>query len=63
MPQVTPTQKYILSKRAKIIKFLKEEGYINADIALIFNIDPSSITRILQTEKNYKGLVKEKLKN
>ena len=49
---------FLLSKRAKIIKFLINEGYSQADIALIFNIDRSGITRILQEEKNYKKGVK-----
>lgn len=49
---------YLLSKRAKMIKFLKTEGYSQADISLIFNIDRSGITRILKEEKNYKKNVK-----
>ncbi len=53
------TPKYLLIKRAKIIKFLKTEGYINADIAIIFNLPESSITRIIKADSKYKGLVKK----
>lgn len=54
-------RKHLLVKRAKIIKFLKQEGYSGADIAIIFNIPESSISRILSAEAKYKGLVKEVL--
>ena len=57
------TKKYLLVKRAKIIKFLKTENYINSDIAIIFNIPESSITRILASESKYKGLVKKVLED
>ena len=59
--QIT-THKYLLSKRAKIIKFLKSENYCGADIAVVMNLPESSISRILSTEAKYKGLVKKMLK-
>lgn len=61
MPQVNTIKKHLLSKRAKIIKFLKDEGYNNQDIAVIFSIDFSVVSRILSAEKNYKDFVKLKL--
>lgn len=61
MPQVNSTKKHLLSKRAKIIKFLKKEGYDGDEIAVIFSIDKSAISRILKAEMRYKGLVKEVL--
>jgi predicted transcriptional regulator len=63
MKQIIPTPKYILSKRAKIMKFLKEEGYTGSDIAVMFNIDKSGVSRILKAEKNYKEFVKLKLQD
>ncbi len=61
MPQVNTAQIYLLNKRAKIIKFLKKEGYVNSDIAFIFNIHPSGVTKILQAEKKYKEFAKLQL--
>lgn len=61
MPQVSLIKRHLLNKRAKIIKFLKKEGYPNADIAIIFSIDPSVVTRILVAEKNYKEFAKLEL--
>ena len=63
MTKVIKTQKHLLTKRAKIIKFLKKEGYSGADIGVMFNIDRSGVGRILATEKKYKGLVKELLED
>jgi len=63
MKEVIGTPKYLLSKRARIIKFLKKEGYSNPDIALIFSIDRSWVSRILKNEAKYKGLVKNILKD
>jgi len=63
MKKIITTQRYLLSKRAKIIKFLKEEGYSGADIAIMFNIDRSGVNRILITEEKYKNSVKRKLSN
>lgn len=63
MPQITPIKKHLLSKRAKIMKFLKTEGYSGEDIGFIFNIDRSGVSRILATERQYKGLVKETLQD
>ena len=62
MKEIITTPKYLLSKRAKIIKFLKNEGYSGADIGIIFNIDRSGVSRILATEKKYKEFIKLKLK-
>lgn len=62
MSKVIPIKRHLLSKRAKIIKFLKSEGFSGEDIGVIFNIDRSQISRILTTEAKYKGLVKDILK-
>lgn len=59
MPQVIPIKKHLLVKRARIMKFLKKEGYSGEDIGIIFNIDRSGVSRILAMEKKYKGLVKD----
>jgi DNA-binding MarR family transcriptional regulator len=61
MKRVVPVKRHLLVKRAKIINFLKGEGYSGADIAVIFNIDRSGVTRILSKSKEYKGLVKDML--
>lgn len=61
MKEVITTPKHLLSKRAKIIKFLKDEGYSGADIGIIFNIDRSGVSRILSAEKKYKEFIKLKL--
>lgn len=61
MPQISTTKKYLLVKRAKIIKFLKTEGYSQEDISTMFNIDKSAISRILRIEKNYKEVAKKLL--
>ena len=63
MNETKRTQKFLLSKRAKIIKFLVTEGYTGAQIGRIFNIDRSMISRILQDEKKYKGLVRSILQD
>ena len=63
MSEIIKTQKYLLIKRAKIIKFLKQENYSSSDIARIFNIDKSAISRILATEKNYKDVARNLLKD
>lgn len=61
MKKINATPKYLLSKRAKIMKFLKSEGYCGADIAIMFNLDESVVSRILAAEAKYKGLVKSVL--
>lgn len=63
MKETIKTRTYLLSKRAKIMKFLKKEGYTLADIGIMFNIDRSGVLRILAAEKKYKGLVKDLLKD
>jgi DNA-binding MarR family transcriptional regulator len=63
MKEIIPTKKHLLVKRAKIMKFLKKEGYSGEDIATIFNIDRSGVSRILKAEEKYKGLVRKVLKN
>lgn len=59
MKQIIPIKKHLLVKRAKIMKFLKKEGYSGEDIGIIFNINRSGVSRILASEKKYKGLVKK----
>lgn len=61
MPQVNPIQIYILNKRAKIMKFLRKEGWSDTQISQMFYIDPSGVNRILNTEKKYKEFAKLKL--
>ena len=61
MKNIVAEKKHLLVKRAKIIKFLKTEGYSGADIGIIFNIDRSGVNRILATEEKYKGLVADML--
>lgn len=61
MPQVNAVQIYILNKRAKIMKFLRKEGWTDTQIAQMFYIDPSVVNRILITEKKYKEFAKLKL--
>jgi len=63
MKQLTGTKKHLLIKRAKIMKFLKKEGYSGEDIGVIFNIDRSGVSRILAYEERYKNSVKNLLKN
>ena len=63
MSIVVPVKKHLLAKRAKIIKFLIKEGYSGQDVAVIFNIDRSGISRILTAEKNYKEFAKKLLKD
>jgi DNA-binding CsgD family transcriptional regulator len=63
MKNITPNKKHLLSKRAKIIKFLQGEGYTGEDIGVIFNIDRSGVHRILKAEAKYKGLVRDILKD
>jgi len=59
--QKTTIKKHLLAKRAKIIKFLKDEGYSGEDIGIIFNIDRSGVSRILAAESLYKELNKKLL--
>lgn len=59
--EIIKTPKYLLSKRAKMMKFLRTEDYTIQDIAIIFNIDRSVVSRILAAEKKYKEFVKLKL--
>jgi DNA-directed RNA polymerase specialized sigma24 family protein len=63
MSRIKPTKRHLLSKRAKVMKFLKTEGYTYADIGEMFNIDRSTVLRILQAEEKYKKIIKEKLKD
>lgn len=58
MPQINAIKKHLLVKRAKIIKFLESEGYNGEEIGIIFNIDRSSILRILRNYKKYKEFAK-----
>jgi len=61
MKERIKTQKYLFSKRAKIMTFLQAEGYTGEQIGQIFNIDKSRVSRLLAKEKIYKGLVKSML--
>lgn len=61
MPEIIPTKKHLLVKRAKIMKFLKSEGYNLEDIGTIFNVDRSTVLRVLAAEKTYKDFAKELL--
>ena len=61
MPQVNTTQIFILNKRAKIMKFLRKEGWSDKYIAQMFYIDPSGVNKILKAEKKYKEFAKLKL--
>lgn len=47
MKKVETTKIYLLVKRAEMIATLNAEGYNNQDIALIFNLDRSTVKRIL----------------
>lgn len=62
MKEIIGTKKHLMVKRAKMIKFLKEEGYSGAEIGEIFNIDRSSVSRILAFSEKYKILAKNLLK-
>lgn len=61
MSEIIGMKKHLLVKRAKIMKFLKSEGYSGEDIGIIFNIDRSGVSRILATEKKYKHLTRKLL--
>lgn len=63
MKELIKTQKYLLEKRAKIMKFLKNEGYNGDQIGQIFNIDRSGVSRILKSQEKYKKSVKNILKD
>ena len=54
MGRIKLTQIRLLVKRGEIIKQLEEEGYNNADIGRIFNVDKSVISRIIKTIKDDK---------
>ncbi len=58
MPEAINIKKHLLVKRAKIMKFLKSEGYNNEEIAVIFNMERSWVSRILKTEEKYKEFSK-----
>ncbi len=57
------TKRHLLVKRAKIIKFLYSEGYSGQDIGIILNINRSSVSRVLRSEKKYKKSIKNLLKD
>ena len=63
MKELIPTKKHLLVKRAKIIKFLKTEGYSGEDIGVIFNLDRSQVSRILALAEAYKKSIKKLLKD
>lgn len=51
---ITPTEKYLLQKRAEIISDLTKEDYKDVQIGLIMNIDRSTVARIRRTHKKTK---------
>ena len=51
MAEIIPTKKYLLEIRAQMIFALKSKGYDQVDISKIFNMDRSSICRILANTK------------
>ena len=61
MPKIETTKKYLLVKRADMIKDLVREGYGVSDIGIIFNIDKSWISRIISSYQptKKKGMVPE----
>jgi DNA-binding transcriptional MerR regulator len=61
MSEINTTKKHLLVKRAKMIKFLKNEGYNGEEIGEIFNIDRSQISRILIANEKYKKFVRKQL--
>lgn len=61
MSEIIGIKKHLLVKRAKLMKFLKSEGYSGEDIGIIFNIDRSGVSRILAAEEQYKKLAKKVL--
>jgi len=63
MKQIIPTKKHLLVKRAKIINFLETEGYSGEEIGIMFGIDRSTVSRILDASKQYKNSVKNLLTN
>ncbi len=50
MPNIEITKLYLLVKRATIIKSLRKEGYSGSDIGVIFNIDDSAVSRIINNK-------------
>jgi len=63
MKKIIGTKKHILVKRFKLIKFLISEGYNEGEIGEIFNINRSTVSRIIATGEKYKGIVKSVLSN
>ncbi len=55
MARIEGTKKYLLEKRAQLMRDLAQDGYNNADIGVIFNIDRSGVLRILSTKVSSKG--------
>ncbi len=50
MSKIEATKMYLLVKRTSIIKSLKKEGYSGSDIGVIFNIDDSAVSRIINNK-------------
>ncbi len=48
MPKPLPEKKYLVEKRDELIFALSYQGYKDVDIAFIFNVNRSSIMRILK---------------
>jgi DNA-binding CsgD family transcriptional regulator len=61
MKRISTTSIFLLSKRAKTLKFFRSEGYTDAQLAIIFNIHKSTVGRIIAAEEKYKKYVKKML--
>jgi transposase len=61
MKLITGTQIILLNKKAKIMKFLRAEGYTDTQIAEIFNVNKSTVNRVIVAAEKYKKSVKKLL--
>lgn len=50
MSKIEITKLYLLVKRMELIKSLNKEGYSGSDIGIIFNIDDSAVSRIINNK-------------
>lgn len=63
MAEIIAPKKHLLVKKAKIIKFLKSEGYNGQEIGYIMNLDRSQISRIISASNKYKITIEKVLKS
>lgn len=63
MKKILGIKKHLLVKRFKLIKFLVSENYNEGEIAEIFNVNRSTVNRILKAGEQYKKSVKNILKD